>query len=393
MKRLLNKILTGNLKKGRLAASGVGFLLGLLIVMLSMNVYLQFQELLAKKESANFLMVSKLVKNVSFKGDAFTSNELEELSKQEFVKRLTPVYANKFGVWMDIDMLRLHTQALAEAIPDDFIDIDLPLSWRKYNRRWDPESDYIPIIVSREMINMYNLSFALSNGTPQVTDNLIYTLNGKIIIKGNGKRKVFKTSIVGLSERVNSILVPYTFLEWANENFGDGEEAKSHKVLVEVENRTDPKIQDFFEGRDYQVEKSKLINQKNLSTLYVLLFVMVVFGVAFIVFSMTIVVSNFALLIAEAQSEIVLLRTLGYTQKKIARHFFNYILKFEALVSALALLLVMGVYYFIALALQNVGFEVGQGVYASVFFLGIALFAITLFISYFSLNKTLKKKS
>ena len=393
MKRLLNKILTGNLKKGRLAVSGVGFLLGLLIVMLSMNVYLQFQELLAKKESANFLMVSKLVKNVSFKGDAFTSNELEELSKQEFVKRLTPVYANKFGVWMDIDMLRLHTQALAEAIPDDFIDIDLPLSWRKYNRRWDPESDYIPIIVSREMINMYNLSFALSNGTPQVTDNLIYTLNGKIIIKGNGKRKVFKTSIVGLSERVNSILVPYTFLEWANENFGDGEEAKSHKVLVEVENRTDPKIQDFFEGRDYQVEKSKLINQKNLSTLYVLLFVMVVFGVAFIVFSMTIVVSNFALLIAEAQSEIVLLRTLGYTQKKIARHFFNYILKFEALVSALALLLVMGVYYFIALALQNVGFEVGQGVYASVFFLGIALFAITLFISYFSLNKTLKKKS
>lgn len=393
MKRLLNKILTGNLKKGRLAVSGVGFLLGLLIVMLSMNVYLQFQELLAKKESANFLMVSKLVKNVSFKGDAFTSNELEELSKQEFVKRLTPVYANKFGVWMDIDMLRLHTQALAEAIPDDFIDIDLPLSWRKYSRRWDPESDYIPIIVSREMINMYNLSFALSNGTPQVTDNLIYTLNGKIIIKGNGKRRVFKTSIVGLSERVNSILVPYTFLEWANENFGDGQEAKSHKVLVEVENRTDPKIQDFFEGRDYQVEKSKLINQKNLSTLYVLLFVMVVFGVAFIVFSMTIVVSNFALLIAEAKSEIVLLRTLGYTQKKIARHFFDYILKFEVFVSALALLLVMGVYYLIALALQNVGFEVGMGVYTSVFLLGIALFAITLFISYFSLNKTLKNKS
>lgn len=390
MKKLLDKILTGNLSKGRVYISVVGYVLGVLIVLLSLNVYFQFQELLSNKQSANFLMVGKQVKNISFSGEAFTTEEVKELEEQKFIKKVAPVYANQFGVWIDIDAIKLHTQAFAEAVPNEFIDIDLPLSWRKYSRRWDEESDFVPIIVSREMINLYNFSFALSNGTPQITDNMIYSLSGKVIIKGNGKKRVFNTAVVGLSERINSVLVPETFLKWANEEFAPEKEAKAHKVLAQVENRTDPKIQQFFSDRVYQVEESKLINQKNLSVLYVLLMVLVVFGIAFIVFSMTIIVSNFALLIAESKYEIGLLKTLGYPRKRILKHFLRYMLRFQFMAFGIAVILLIGVYFLVALLLQHIGFDVGGEVVWVVWAVAAMLLIITALVSYLSVNKVLK---
>lgn len=40
-----------------------------------------------------------------------------------------------------------------------------------------------------------------------------------IVMRGNGRVEQYKGNIVGFSNRLNTILVPQSFMEWANQAF------------------------------------------------------------------------------------------------------------------------------------------------------------------------------
>lgn len=83
-------------------------------------------------------------------------------------------------------------------------------------------------------------------------------VNLDIRITGVGRTENFKGKIVGFSNRLNTILVPETFMTWANNEFARGRKSEPSRLIVEVNNPTDDRIAVFFKDKGYDTEDDKL---------------------------------------------------------------------------------------------------------------------------------------
>lgn len=68
-------------------------------------------------------------------------------------------------------------------------------------------------------------------------------------MRGNGRVEQYKGNIVGFSNRLNTILVPQSFMKWANENFAPGAEAQPSRLIIEVNNPADSSIAGYFQKK------------------------------------------------------------------------------------------------------------------------------------------------
>lgn len=114
---------------------------------------------------------------------------------------------------------------------------------------FNPASDIVPIIIPRNYLNLYNFGFAQSRNLPQLSEGVMGMVNLDIRIMGNGQVKQMKGNIVGFSNRLNTILVPESFMNWANEAYGAGEKAEPSRLIVEVNNPADERIAKFSNRR------------------------------------------------------------------------------------------------------------------------------------------------
>lgn len=86
-----------------------------------------------------------------------------------------------------------------------------------------------------------------------------------ITLRGNGQTEQYKGNIVGFSNRLNTILVPESFMAWANNNFAPEKEAQPARLIVEVGNPADASIAKYFQQKGYETEDGKLDAGKPLT--------------------------------------------------------------------------------------------------------------------------------
>ena len=109
--------------------------------------------------------------------------------------------------------IHLSTDMFFESVPDEFVDIKLD-KWH-----FDEETHTIPIIIPRNYLNLYNFGFAQSRSLPKLSEGLMGLIQMDIMMRGNGRVEQYKGNIVGFSNRLNTILVPQSFMNWANHLF------------------------------------------------------------------------------------------------------------------------------------------------------------------------------
>lgn len=115
-----------------------------------------------------------------------------------------------------------------ESVPDEYVDVSLD------NWHFDESAQVIPIIIPRNYLNLYNFGFAQSRNLPKLSEGLMSLIQMDIMLRGNGCAEQFKGKIVGFSNRLNTILVPQAFMDWANQRFAPGKEARPSRLIVEV---------------------------------------------------------------------------------------------------------------------------------------------------------------
>ena len=98
-----------------------------------------------------------------------------------------------------------------------------------------------------------------------------------IMMRGNGRVEQYKGNIVGFSNRLNTILVPQSFMNWANKNFAPDAEAQPARLIIEVSNPADSSIASYFQKKGYETEDGKLDAGK--TTYFLRLIVGIVLGV------------------------------------------------------------------------------------------------------------------
>lgn len=152
----------------------------------------------------------------------------------------------------------LSTDMFFESVPDEFVDIKLD-KWY-----FDENTHTIPIIIPRNYLNLYNFGFAQSRSLPKLSEGLMSLIQMDIMMRGNGRVEQYKGNIVGFSNRLNTILVPQSFMKWANENFAPNAEAQPARLIIEVSNPADSAIASYFQKKGYETEDGKLDAGKQL---------------------------------------------------------------------------------------------------------------------------------
>ena len=185
--------------------------------------------------------------------------------------------------------------------------------------KYEPGDGDIPIIIPRNYLNLYNYGFAKSQGLPQISEGIFQRVSLGIEVAGNGRTEQFRGRIVGLSNRLNTILVPESFIRWSNGRFGQGGEKQASRVIVETDRPVDAAISAYLDGKGYEAEGDRRDDGKAAYFLQLAAGGLGGVGLVFSVMSFYILMLSIFLLLQKNSAKLETLLLLGYAPGRVAR--------------------------------------------------------------------------
>lgn len=366
MNKLIWKLLRQHISIGQLTGFFFANLFGMVIVLLSVQFYKDVIPVFTEGDSfmkKDYIIASKKISALgSFAGknNTFTPQDIEDLKKQSFTKNIGAFTPSQFKVSAGLGMqeagIHLSTEMFFEAVPDKFVDIKLD-KWH-----FDENSRTIPIIIPRNYLNLYNFGFAQSRSLPKLSEGVMSLIQMDIMMRGNGRVEQYKGNIVGFSNRLNTILVPQSFMDWANKNFAPDAEAQPARLIVEVSNPADANIAKYFQQKGYETEDDKLDAGK--TTYFLQLTVGIVLGVGLFIslLSFYLLMLSIFLLLQKNTTKLESLLLIGYSPARVAFPYQALTILLNALVLLISIALVYWLrnYYIETLTLLFPQIELGS---------------------------------
>ena len=345
---LVWKLMRRHISVGQLVGFFFANLCGMVIVLLSIQFYQDVAPVFTEGDSfmkKDYLIVSKKVSTLgSFvgKSSTFSSADIEEIEEQPFTKGVGEFTPSAFkvsaGVGMEQLGLNLSTAMFFESVADRYVDVNLD-DWH-----FEPGQDVIPIIIPRNYLNLYNFGFAQSRSLPQISEGVINMVNLEVRITGGGRRDTYKGKIAGFSNRLNTILVPESFMVWANTHYGEGGIRKEpSRLIVEVNNPADDRIAQFFRERGYETEDDKLDAGKTTWFLKVVVGIVLSVGLLISALSFYILMLSIYLLLQKNTTKLENLLLIGYGPHRVAMPYQTLTIVLNAVVLVLSVGMVLWV--------------------------------------------------
>ncbi len=317
------KLLFQGLGWWRLAGGLAGAWLGWSLLFSGLQCWLLVDHNLLRKDEllgVQYFTIHKPVPMVNFFGAAgvsFNEAEIAELKNQPFVRAVSPFLYNQFRadafVGGDSLLPAMGTDLFFEALPDTFLDVQ-PAGWN-----WR-EGEVVPFLVSPDYLALYNFGFAQGRNLPQVSEQLVSQLRFQVRLKGRGGELELKGRIAGFTRRINSVLVPLGFLQWANAKFGESE-ARPSRLMIQTNPADAPGLIQFFTGKKYQYDTEQLKTTKLISMLRLGLQMVAILGSVVIGLGFWVLALSLQLLISQNRERLRKLIWLGYYPGAIAKRY------------------------------------------------------------------------
>lgn len=322
MNRLIWKLLRQHISIGQLTGFFLANLFGMMIVLLSIQFYRDVLPLFTEGDSfmkKEYIIATKKISTLgSFTGrsNTFSPQEIKELKEQSFTRSIGTFTPSLFKVSAGLGMqeagIHLSTEMFFESVPDEYVDVSLN-KWH-----FDEDTKVIPIIIPRNYLNLYNFGFAQSRSLPKLSEGLMSLIQMDIMMRGNGRVEQYKGTIVGFSNRLNTILVPQSFMDWANKNFAPDKEAQPSRLIVEVKNPTDTAIADYFQQKNYETEGNSLDAGKTTYFLRLITGIVMGIGLFISILSFYILMLSIFLLLQKNTVKLENLLLIGYSPNRVA---------------------------------------------------------------------------
>lgn len=315
------KLLKQHISLSQLLGFSLTNVCGMVIVLLAVQFYRDVLPMFTQENSflkGDYIIISKKVSTLGTivgKQTTFSAGDIAEIEEQPFVKRVGSFLPSQFKVMagMGLQGIKMSTDLFFESVPDAYVDVQSE-EWK-----FNPESNIIPIIIPRNYLNLYNFGFAQSRNLPQLSEGIIGMVNLDIRLVGNGKTEQMKGHIVGFSSRLNTILVPESFIRWANARFSTGVEAEPSRLIVEVGNPADERIVQFVQRKGYEMEGNELEAGKTVWFLKLIVGVVLSVGLLISVLSFYILILSIYLLLQKNMRKLETLLLIGYSPAQVAR--------------------------------------------------------------------------
>ena len=293
--------------------SYIGLGIGVLLLLSSIQMYININALLKnkdpKKTGYDFISVTKTISNENMAAShAFTNADIEEIKKQPFVDDAAPFLSNKFVVRANGGAtLPFSSDVFLESIKQNFIDT-VPPSFT-----WAPGNNTVPVILSSDYLELYNTVFAPSRDLPQFSEQSISSLIIGLECEGPGGSQNFRANVVAMSDRINTVIVPESFLIWANQHFANSTASAPNKILLKTKDANNPDLLAFLQKKDYHINKDRTKFGRIKQILQAIVSGLAGFGVLVILLAMVLFSFYLQLMIARSKENLQLLLTIGYS--------------------------------------------------------------------------------
>lgn len=281
------------------------------------NIQQLVKENVVRRNGYDFISITKTVTNETMgrpEKNAFYQKDIDDLKAQPFIEDAAPLEANRFRVQMSAgEILGFKTDLFLESIEDQFLDT-LPA-----NFRWQEGQLKVPLIISSDFLEAYNI-YAPSQGLPQVSAETATNIPVVISISGNGKRTEFYGSVIAFSDRINSVLAPKAFIDWANKNFGEGGQQGYGRLFVKTKDANNPAFLSYLSQKGYSVNKDKTKFGRTKQILQGIFTGLGVFGLLVVVMALLLFSFYLQLVIARSREALQLLLLIGYSPLWLSKH-------------------------------------------------------------------------
>jgi hypothetical protein len=318
---LLQKLIRAGIGKFRFLMATVGMGVAVLFILLAVQTFMNFNELLHgsknKNETADFLVINKQI-TAATQGkkslSAFTKAETDSLQKQAFVEKLGVLTSSNFSVNVSSysDAIPFYSDAYFESVPDEFIDVQSD-SWK-----WQPGQKDLPVIIPTFFIDLYNTGMAMSQqNLPQLSLEALMMIPLKVTLRGNGGQIEMVGHIVGSSDRLNSILIPESFMQWANKSYGYSTDPLNTRVVIKTNDPSDPALVKYLEDRGWKTNSDKTRFSRVRVIVNWIVGIVGGIGLVMLLFGMLVFSLFIQLTIASSRTDIELLKTLGASPRQL----------------------------------------------------------------------------
>lgn len=388
---LVWKLLRQHISVPQFAGFAFANLFGMLIVLLGYQFYCDVLPVFTSQDSfmkADYLIVSKKIgaaSTLSGRTNAFNGSEIDDFSSQKFIKKVGKFTSTEYKVDANMGIngqAVLSSELFFESVPDGFVDV--PLKEWKYVEG----SKEVPIILPRTYINMYNFGFAQSHSLPKISDGLVGMIDFRIYIHGNGHQDEYKGKVIGFSNRLNTILVPQTFMDWSNSYYAPNEKSDPTRLIVEVSNPTDENIAKYLDNKGYEVDSDKLQSEKTTYFLRMIVTVVMAVGVVISILSFYILMLSIYLLVQKNTTKLENLLLIGYSPIRVAMPYELLTLGLNALVLVIALIIISFIRNYYMGVIETLFPQIDDGNMWPAIILGVILF---MFVSVMNLIAIYRK--
>jgi len=348
---LIWKLLRQHISGLQLLGFFLANLVGMLIVLFAVQFYRDVRPVFTQDEGlipGDYIILSKRISAMGLGNNAsFTEREIKDIKEQSFCKRLGGFTASQYKVncYAGIDgVANFGTQMYFESVPDEYLDT------KKEQWRWQEGNNFVPIILPKSYLTIYNFGFAQSRSLPKLSEGVISMIDMTLLLRGDGKEHRLKGKVIGFTNRLNTILVPESFMQWSNQDLAPNADTSSTRLIMEVKNPTDPKINDYVQKNGYDIDEDKLQAGKTTYFLKIMTTVVACVGLLISLLSFFILMLSIYLLVQKNSKKFQTLMLLGYSSWKVSLPY----QLLTILLNALVLLLALGLLYVVRHSYMNI---------------------------------------
>ena len=377
---MLRRILWKSQKTGQIIAACVGAGLGLTILLFSIQTWIDLRSLIVEEEQlirAEYLVINKpvsVLNSFSREAPSFSEREIEEIRAQGFIQSVASFQNSRFRTYASLNVgsrsMELRTDLFFEAVPSSYVDVPAE-KWG-----WEQGQSDVPIVIPTDYLNLYNFGFAPSQGLPTVSPATAEMVRLNLVVYGGGRRETFVGRIAGFSDRLNSILVPQTFLDYANLRFADKEVQNPSRLILETDDPANPDLVRFLEANGYETNQDQLRSGRMNLILTSIFGILGVIGVLLIGLSLLVFLATFQLILTRNRPDIELLLHLGYAPVQLERFYLMVFGVLTVVLAGMAFGVTMLGRGYLGTVLEDVGFSLPEGISLSLLWVLLGIVAV-----------------
>lgn len=326
MRRLLLSVFWGRGASGkgsalRTAAAVIAGAVGVFAISLSAQLASDLRTAFATGAQGlpdrEYIVISKKVDlgmALSEGRSAFSAEEMAAVEEAPGVLSVDPVVSNAFAAALSLRFggVELGTEIFYESVPDDFLGSP-PTGWG-----WKEGDQVIPIIVSRDFLALYNMGFAASRGLPAVPEAALGMVTARSVVSGTGGTLESKARIVGLTDRISSILVPRSFMTWANTTIAQRGSPPARRLIVQTAPSRSGGLEGMLKDRGWERAQQGGAAAGVLALARAILTAAVAAGALLAGLAVALLALSLSLAVERSRESIRVARLLGYPRATLA---------------------------------------------------------------------------